>query len=527
MKNLIRIAILLLALLMVVPCLAACGNGSGNDTTVDNSNGQNPGGEDETTTEKDPDYIEPKKLGTDAGDYVYKAYVRSNQNGGDMKNGGNPGFYCEDFWVADTSEDALTFAVYTRNQTIQETFGCRIVQVDSTRHMYEELKDYYQNSETHDLAIILAVGAATAATSNLLQDINSLEYIELDHRSYDQNSIAQLSMGGKLYYLSGDMNISTMDNTASTIVNLGMYKALGETLVDTFGDEVYADPYKLVTEKLWDMDTMLTIAELATVDMNKSDGVTDSSKGDTVGYFEYSATPLYYFYSSGARLSSIDEDGYPEFTINNDYAQEVYDYIFRNLNHAANPWIASSSGQRMNNVKSGNLLFVDFILWDVRKQLYSGNYYSEGYGVLPTPMYDVDAQEGQYYSAVFFQDCVHLWAIPQMCTNADNAAFLFHVMAVYSSKKDSTMDAYYQKTMYMTVATDMGSRACMDIIRTTMVYDIAQLYNWGTFSSDIQNIDTVSANGYANMVNKLDTAEEEMNLTLEKFKNPQYVPDAQ
>jgi hypothetical protein len=226
-------------------------------------------------------------------------------------------------------------------------------------------------------------------------------------------------------------------------------------------------------------------------------------------------------------LSSVDEDGYPEFAFNNDYAHEVYDYIYRNLNHAANPWIASTNSQRMNNVKSGNLLFVDFILWDVRKQLYSGNYYAEGYGVLPTPMYDIDAQDGQYYSAVFFQDCVHLWAIPQMCTNADNAAFLFHVMAVYSSKKDSTMDAYYQKTMYMTVATDMGSRECMDIIRTSMVYDIAQLYNWGTFSSDIQNIDTASSNGFATMVNKLETAEEEMNLTLEKFKNPQYVEGAQ
>ena len=51
--------------------------------------------------------------------------------------------------------------------------------------------------------------AASAATSNLLQDINSLEFVELDHRSYDQNSIAQLSMGGKLFYLSGDMNVES------------------------------------------------------------------------------------------------------------------------------------------------------------------------------------------------------------------------------------------------------------------------------------------------------------------------------
>jgi hypothetical protein len=87
------------------------------------------------------------------------------------------------------------------------------------------------------------------------------------------------------------------------------------------------------------------------------------------------------------------------------------------------------------------------------------------------------------------------------------------------------MDAYYQKTMYMTVATDKGSRECMDIIRTSMVYDIATIYNWGDFSNMINSVDTVSSNQYAARMNNLETAEAEMQITLEKFKNPQYVPD--
>ena len=345
MKTLTKIAVLLLAILMLVPCLAACG-GNGNDngetTPPTNNNGNKPDDNSEESTTADPDYIKKVNLGQNDVPYAYKAYVRSKNNGGDYPNGGNPSFYCEDFWVAETSQDALSFAVYTRNQTIQEDFGCRIIQQDSTGHMYKELAGFYQNSEKFDLAIILAVGAATAATANLLQDINSLDFIDLDHKAYDQNSRRDLSMGGKLYYLSGDMNISTMDNTASTIVNLGMYNDIAESIVDTFGDELYADPYKIVTEKLWDMDTMLTIAEMATVDANSSDGVIDSSKQDTVGYFAYSAAPLYYFYSAGARLSNIDEDGYPEFAFNNDYAQEVYEYLFRNINHAANQTVINA-----------------------------------------------------------------------------------------------------------------------------------------------------------------------------------------
>lgn len=88
------------------------------------------------------------------------------------------------------------------------------------------------------------------------------------------------------------------------------------------------------------------------------------------------------------------------------------------------------------------------------------------------------------------------------------------------------MDAYYQKTMYMTVATDKGSRACMDIIRTSMVYDIATIYNWGGFSELLTTLDTIASNPYASRMNNIDIAEEEMQITLEQFKNPQYVPDA-
>ena len=517
MKILTKIAILLLALLMIVPCLAACGNTGASDTTTADDNGENPGATPEDTTKRDPDYIEPIDLSVDGQDYVYNAYVRSKA----VPNGS---FYCEDFWVAETSEDALSFAVYSRNQTIQETFHCRIVQTDAENaDMYAELKDFYSNGEKYDLTIILAGNAASAATANLLKDIQSMEYVDLTHHAFDQNSIKDLSMGGKTYYLSGDMNISTMDTTASTIVNLELYRDYAEQLVDAFGDEVFGNPYKIVTEKYWTMDTMLTIAEIANVDINKADGALNPEVGDTVGYYEYYYTPTYYFYSTGARITRTDEDGYLEFAIDDDYAQEVYEYLYKNFNLTLNPWIPKQSSTRMPYIKTGKVLFVDFILWDVRKSYYTGEYYE--YGILPTPMFDEEQEK--YYSTVCFDgNTTHLWAIPQMCNDETKAGRLFQIMAVYSGKKDSTMDAYYQKTMYMTVATDMGSRECMDIIKNNMVYDIAQLYNWGGFFKMIGDIDTVNSNQYPSKIGNIDVAEEEMNLTLEKFKNPQYVPDA-
>ncbi len=522
MKTMTKIAVLLLAILMLVPCLAACGGDGGDETTVTtNKPNSNTPGDDptETTTAKDPDYIEPVDLSNNGVDYVYKAYVRSKV----VENGS---FYCEDFWVPEATNDALSFAVYSRNQKIQETFHCRIQQVDAqSSDQYAELKGFYNNAEKYDLAILMASYAASAATSNLLKDIQALSFVDLTHHAFDQNSVKDLSMGGKTYYLSGDMNISTMDNTASTIVNLAMYRDLSESIVDLFDDDTYANPYTMVTNNLWTMDTMLTIAELANVDVNKADGRLNPLVGDTVGYYHYYYAPTYYFYSAGARITQTDEDGYLEFAITSDYAQEVVEYIYENFNLPRNAWLPDQSSTRMKYVATQKVLFVDFILWDVRKQYYTNEYYE--YGILPTPMYSDSDDQGGYYSAVYFASggTAHLWSIPQMCTDEDKAARLFQIMAVYSGMKDSTMDAYYQKTMYMTVASDMGSRECMDIIKNNMVYDIATLYNWGTFFSLLDSLDTATTNQYASKISNLDVAQEELNITLEKFKNPTYIPD--
>ena len=523
MKTITKLLVLLLAVVMLVPCLAACGNGDGNDTTVDNGGANNP--DDGETTTADGAVVMPPVLQlTDGngGQYVYKVHKASNAAEGFVSaDDSNQAFYCEDFWVAETSEDALSFAVYTRNQTIQETYNIRIAMVPQVGNMYKELNTFYTNGEKHDATIIKTISAATAATGNLLQDVHTLDYVDLEHPAFDQNSVKQFSMGGKLYYLSGDMNISSMDNFAPTIVNMQMYNDLSETIVDTFGEDIYANIYELVTEKLWTMDTMLTIAELCNVDQNKSDGPLDVSKNDTVGYFQYSASPLYYFFGAGGRISEIDEDGYPELVIAEDRNVEIYEYILRNFNTVSNSWIPNgNSGPRKTNFFGGGTLFTDMTLWDVRKQLYTSAQFE--YGILPNPLYE----EGDDYAcAIYFQSCHHVWAIPSMCTDAKNAGLLLQVFAVYSSLKDSTMDAYYTKTMYLTVAGDKGSREVMDIIKSSLSYDIAGLYNWGLFQDTILNADTAPSNQLTSKINNMDVAEEAMQLTLEKFKNPQYVPE--
>ena len=278
---------------------------------------------------------EKQDLSVDGDPYIYRAYVRSNYDSPNTMEDGNPAFYCEDFWVPMLSNlpDALEYAVYSRNLEIEETYNVKIKQVPQTGNMVAELRAFYQNGDTFDLTIILAKSAAQAATENLLRDIRSMEHIDLSHEAYDQNSIRELSMGGKLYYLSGDMNISTMDCAGSTAVNLTIYEDLTEAIIELFdNDTMWADIYNIVKTKKWTMENMLKIVEIATVDADTTDGDLGNSPEDRLGYCQYATDTLGFFYGAGGRISNINEEGYPEFVIQDQDNQDIFDYLFANFN---------------------------------------------------------------------------------------------------------------------------------------------------------------------------------------------------
>ena len=541
MKKAIKLLTLLLAVVMLVSCLAACNTGSNNnssttpaekETTADpNNNVTNPSEtdpdedeEDDEDEEEGPAYTLPDVV--DLQGYTYKAYVRSDYASSAPMQDGNPQFYCEDFWIDGTQgqlEDALAASVYKRNQEIEGTYNVKIVQVSQKDNMVRELEAFYQTQDKYDLTIILAMSAAQAATQNLLTDLKSLSDLDLTHDAYDQNSIKELSMAGKLYYLSGDMNISTLDNIAPTVVNLERYENFAEEIVSQFGDDpIYADPYKLVTEGKWTMDTMLKIAALASVDADTTDGDLGASDQDSVGYFQYVTSALYYFYGAGGRLTQINEEtGSPEFVINNEKNQELFNYIYNNFNknYRDVKYPYGYSGPRKTNfIVNANTLFTDMTLWDIRKDLYvNGNF---EYGILPNPVHEAG---DSYNSLVYFYNTVHLWAIPSLCEDIEKAQLMMNIMAAYSNlaKSDSTMSAYYDRTLCFTIAPNLGAREVMNIIKGSQVYDIAILYNWGGWYDALYKLGESASNDYAGLVITMQTgAIPELEETIEMFKNP-------
>ena len=424
--------------------------------------------------------------------YVYKAFVRHNS--------GNVAFRTEDFWYdeATSGQDALSYAVIQRNKQIEADYNCQIQQVLSTMtSQFEEMREFFSGDVKYELAILVAADAASCAAAGFLTDLKSEQYLNLENEAFDQNSIDQLSLGNNLYFLSGDMNISTMDLAVATIFNKNFFEESAEGIVEQLGDDKYGDVYQMVEDGQWTIDNMLKIAKCVDNDANNNDGTPSYDKGDTIGYYQYQASGLYYYYGAGMRITTKGTNGYPSFTINSSEAEEFYDYLFDNLNINLNTNIPSgASGERSKNFQSGQVLFTDYLLWDVRRVLYSASI-DFAYGILPIPTYEENAE---YHSLVYMSNnCAHLWTIPYKRSNNEYAARMMEIMANYSAAEDSTMDAYYVKTMYMEVARDDGSRASLDIIRGSRVYDLATIYcdsGWGRFTQMLSNIDNAAVREY-------------------------------
>ena len=533
MKRITKVLILLLALCMLIPCIAACGN-------KDKDKDKNKGNGNTVTAPEGSDIEMPEVIDMDG--YVYKAYVRDfagtegSAHQAQAKYGNND-YKCIDFWVdaANSEEEVIPYAVYSRNQQIENDYNCTIRQVASEGDQVNFLVSALQNGEGYDLTIITAKRAAQAATQGLLRNLNDNTYTDLTKSSFDQNAIKELSVQNKLYFVSGDMNISTLEVAGLSIVNMNFYEDMADSIVnDLFGgDKTYNNIYNIVTAKKWTMETMLKIAEKANIDIEKSDGAlhvlpngvvgeeeveNKYNGGDTVGYHQYLYSTLWYYYGSGGRITAKDEEGQLELVVTQDKNADLYQYIYDRFNRVVKtPWIPHESSNILNmNFLTGKVLFADCSLFNIRTEIYPKATFE--YGILPLPLHQAGAE---YQSLVYFNNWAHLWAIPEAVGNQEYAERMMEIMAVYSSLPGSTMEAYYERTVYMLAAKANGSRDVIKMIKDSLVYDLALLYpSWGNIEYKLYQIPNVNESEYTDITSNVATIEQSIADTVALLLNP-------
>ncbi|MBQ1206287.1 MAG: extracellular solute-binding protein [Clostridia bacterium] len=468
-----RLLSMLLCLLMVVSAFAlvACEETTSTESTA--SEGADTEESNNTSDAVDFDSLMPEFTWSGAEYETFDVLVVSQE--------GEATYYCEDVVpnAYSTTDASLSEAVGKRNDEILKKYGVTIV-AHPVKDVRADLKeDITSNLLQYDAALMFMPAAASLAQEGYLWDLNEFsEYLHFDQPWWDQSATESLSIGGKLFFNTGD--ISIMPKIVSTAITFNK-----EILKKNFPE---TDLYQMVKDRKWTFDKMIEMSRTVTADSDGTSGMTyhdnwglSASYGDVAGFY----------IGAGKNYITKDSDDLPIISINDTSSVTTLQKILEAL-QLKDDWCF-----HCNTVTDGsNIWVVSLDVFGQNRALFRTSAFSaikklrayddaQEFGIVPYPM--VNEEQDQYYTY-----CAAKYAyaavIPTSLqgTDAEYAAFMLEAMA-YGGRKYIT-PAYYETTLKYRDLRDDESGEMLDLVFSNVVYDLGIIYEFGGVSNMIQDM---------------------------------------
>ncbi len=474
MKKALSVLLILAALM---PVFTACADNGGEQTNTGNTTA----GTTDTTTatsekEEETRYTANIPEGTDyeGAKFTVLAYPETTGDG----------IWQDVDWNADEMNgEAINDAVYTRTINTETKLNVNI----DVQHMdgYGNSTAIQQSVTAQDNAYQLCTNTLmavfTMSQSSLVAELNNFAAqgtLDLGAAWWDQNCINDLSIANKNYMLTGD--IGTMYK-----------KSIGAIMFNKviLSDYQLEDPYTLMENGTWTIDKMVEMGGQVSDDLN-GDGVMDGT--DRYGLICFCDMMGLAFIGCDVPMATKDENDIPAVSI---YSEKSVSVVEKLATLMYNPNIAWSWS------KAGTGEAPAFAMYQQDQSLF---YYGElhavatmrsmdsPFGVLPMPKYD-DVQDGYHHCVN--PNVASVYFIP--ITNTEYA-MTGHVMDVLGAEsKNELTPAYYDVTLIGKVSRDAESAASLDVIISTIRYDIGYLSGIGISSmlnsmADSYNTDLAS-----------------------------------
>ena len=469
MKSFAKILCILLALMMLLPTLASCGDG-GDDTTAPSAQTTAPKDEDETGRNAVKDNV-PTDVSYGGEEVTFF-----------QRDGSNLWKYeiaCEDL-----INDKLYDAIHYRNIDVETRLG---VKINVVRQTYTVNKADWDNTLStsvltntgdYDGAAIYASQSSPLAKDGIFLDLNTVSqeygngYIELSKPWWNQTLVNELTAFGALYFLAGDALISNTAQGYCLFFNKDMFN---ERFPEDKADNLYAT----VKDGTWTIDKLINYVSQVWDDLN-SNGVIDD--GDVMGWTAKGGTADggmdAWMYAMNLNVTKTNEYGEPEISIIYD-ANTVPAYELVKKLHTGNDGAYGSSGLDAKLTETyfenGNVLFA-------KVYLDSGSNLREStvtYGVLPLPKYNEDQDN---YRTIFCNNSSFF----VLCSNlseekAEMMSAVLELLAATSYKQ--VTPTYYSTVLQGMYSKDQPDAEMYDLILSSFVADFGLAYGTRSISN--------------------------------------------
>lgn len=371
-----------------------------------------------------------------------------------------------DIFVEELTGDVWNDATYNRNIKMEDKYKFTFADYPSGDPASAFKADILGGLRTYDVMLDQMTTIMPMAMENYCYDWNELTYVNTDDPWFDSNIQNDLSVGNKLYLMSGNVSVSPGFVSRFLFFNKGM-----------MDDYNLTAPYDLVREGKWTIDEMINMVTTVSKDVNGDGKYTVQ---DQFGLL--TETPDFYLIGCGVQYTSKDENDIPFVDCNNEHTLTALEKIHELMDapNATLSYEEASAGQDTSGYEH---------MWDyVRRAHYTTDHFlfgqfdsgaangfadmDPGYGVLPNPK--LTEEQDSYYHLVDQYSCA--WAIPSDNDDIEKTDILF---TAWNYMSDEAMEAYYEKTLKHKRMDSPDDAEMLDIIRTNTRYEISLVLDFG------------------------------------------------
>lgn len=485
---LLRVASLALVLLMLLAIVCSCSPDSDKSDQPDDPNKPDdpntPGDGDDSD---DTNYTANVPAGYTCNDETFTVYAYPEDvfvwKDFDWQNNGIDG-------------DRIGSAVYKRTSKVEEDLHVTIEYYCG--NSYSDPAEFRTSASTgegaFDIANVTMLNHISMVQQGLLAEINSYGKLDLTAPWWDQNILPDLSINHMNFCLTGDIGTMYKRCIACIIFNKEMLSSNN-----------LENPYPLVTGRKWTLETMVEMGQQVSEDLDANDAWNEK---DRFGLIYFSDVLSAMEISCGVPYATKNEDDIPEVTLYCDEAIDVLETAAELLFDETLSYNVTSHGQD------------ESLMWSMFMNNQALFYYGElhsaedmrasdyDFGILPMPLYD-DTQEE--YRHTVNPNVAAVLVIPLDNTAEERTSYILDSLGAAS--KNLLTPAYYDLNLKGVTTRDTESTVSLDIIISTMSYDMGYLYlaDTGAMLRDLCNTKSTA------FASKYKTYENSLNSTIEKI----------
>ena len=366
--------------------------------------------------------------------------------------------FMEYHWVEESSNDAMSQAIYDRQQKVYEYLGVNLIgkETEASAAYAEPFKNSVKNKDGSVDALMTHQyhGIDGFITGNYLADYKDYPQINVTADYWYTQIMEDVAINDHLYLGMSEFNI-----LRAYVV------AFNKDILDKYDDALEESVYDMVDNYHWTLDKMISLANLVYIDATGDGKTLDDTFGISA---EHNAPFSSFLLAFDMQMITPNENGEYTLAVYNDVnkakTSDIVDKL-QNLARSDCSWFWKYNSSDTLNLPTQRVLMT-------LCSTYQLPYYSTqdlSFGILPFPMYD-EAQKDVGYRTLQWGGYI---CIPSYVGNPEMVGDTLEVMSFFSRDVNTT---FYEKLLGKQASDTPDDTRMLEIVWDGIGTDFVQTF---------------------------------------------------